>query len=72
LWRYGAAEARGLSGQGGGGRGGDRCVTIAQLKEEIAVQGATPPFWVACRCHVTYLKAGRCTSWLCKLNAVYP
>ena len=68
------AEVRAFSGGGGGGgRGGDRCVTIAQLKEEIAVQGATPPFWVACRCHVTYLKAGDagCFYPACPLKAGY-
>jgi hypothetical protein len=27
-------------------------------KGEIALQGANPAFWVAARCHVTYLKAG--------------
>ena len=52
------AEVRAFSGVGGGGGGGrDRCVTIAQLKEEIQQLGATPAFWVQCRCHVTYLKA---------------
>jgi replication factor A1 len=47
-----------LGGGGGGGGGkGDRCVTLAQLKDEIAQLGANPPFWVQCRCHITYIKA---------------
>ena len=44
-------------GGGGGGGKGDRCVSIAQLKDEIAQIGANPPFWVQCRCHITYIKA---------------
>ena len=41
------AEVKAFSGAGasGGGGRGDRCVTIAQLKEEIARDGATPAFW---------------------------
>ena len=52
------AEVKSFSGAPGGGGGGrgDRCVTLAHLKDEIASQGATPAFWVQCRCHVTYLK----------------
>ena len=61
MWydNYGGAtaEVKAFSGGGGGGGGrGDRCVTIAHLKDEIATQGANPAFWVQCRCHVTYLK----------------
>ena len=52
------ADVKSFSGVGGGGGGGrgDRFVTLAHLKDEIARQGATPAFWVQCRCHVTYLK----------------
>ena len=51
------AEVKAFSGVGGGGGASrDRFVTVAHLKDEIARQGATPAFWVQCRCHVTYLK----------------
>jgi replication factor A1 len=50
------AEVKAFSGVGGGGRN-ERVITMSQLKEELAQHGATPPFWIGLRCHITYIKA---------------